>query len=67
MRKILYVTGNRSEYGLFKDVLKSINDHPKLELILIVTGTHLSKKYGNTLNDIKRDGFRINNKIKLLN
>lgn len=36
-----------------------------LELQLIVTGTHLSKKFGETIKEIEDDGFEINDKIDL--
>ena len=65
-RKILVTTGTRAEYGILRPVLKKINDSKKLELLLIVTGTHNSKKYGMTINEIKKDGFKISKIIKIL-
>ena len=51
MRKIAVVTGARSEYGLLKNTIRKIYENPNLELELIVTGTHLSRKYGYTVTD----------------
>ena len=65
-RKILVTTGTRAEYGILSPVLKKINDSKKLELLLVVTGTHNSKKYGMTINEIKKDGFKIAKIIKNL-
>ena len=65
-RKILVTTGTRAEYGILRPVLKKINDSKKLELLLVVTGTHNSKKYGMTINEIKKDGFKISKIIKIL-
>jgi UDP-N-acetylglucosamine 2-epimerase (non-hydrolysing)/GDP/UDP-N,N'-diacetylbacillosamine 2-epimerase (hydrolysing) len=65
-RKILVTTGTRAEYGILRPVLKKINDSKKLELLLIVTGTHNSKKYGMTINEIKKDGFKIYKVLKIL-
>ena len=48
MKKISVLTGTRAEYHLMYPVLKKIVEHPDLELDLIVTGAHLSAKYGNT-------------------
>ena len=45
-RKILVTTGTRAEYGILRPLLKKINDSKKLELQLVVTGTHNSIKYG---------------------
>lgn len=64
-RKIAVVTGTRAEYGILKPLLERIKSSKKLELQLIVTGMHLLAKYGLTINEIKRDGFKINKKIKI--
>lgn len=58
-RKILVTTGTRAEYGILRPVLQAINESKKLQLYLVVTGTHLSKKHGYTINEIKKDGFKI--------
>lgn len=58
-RKISVTTGSRAEYGILRPVLKKIKDSRTLDLCLIVTGMHLSKKYGMTINEIKKDGFKI--------
>lgn len=57
-RKILYVTGARADYGLMRAVLFEINKNSDLELELVVTGMHLMEEFGNTLNEIKKDGFK---------
>lgn len=66
MYKISVFTGTRAEYHLLYPVIKKIQDDPELELDLIVTGAHLSQKYGNTYQDIEKDGFRIDVKIPIL-
>lgn len=58
-RKILYITGTRADYGLMKSVLKEIEKHPKLELEIVATGMHLMEEFGMTINEIKKDGFKI--------
>jgi len=58
-RKILVTTGTRAEYGILRPVLQAITKSKKLKLYLVVTGTHLSKKHGLTINEIKKDGFKI--------
>jgi len=58
-RKILYITGTRADYGLMKFVLKEIEEHPKLELEIVATGMHLMEEFGMTINEIKKDGFKI--------
>ena len=46
--------------------MHGINDHPELELQIVVTGGHLSEKHGLTYKDIERDGFHINEFVENL-
>lgn len=55
-RKICYLTGTRADYGLMKSTLQKINK--SFDLSLIVVGMHLSKAFGNTVDEIERDGFK---------
>lgn len=65
-RKILVTTGTRAEYGILRPILHAISKSKKLKLYLVVTGTHLSKKHGLTINEIKNDGFKIFRTIKVI-
>lgn len=64
--KILVSTGTRADYGILRSLLKKISQSRKLQLILIVTGSHLSRNHGNTIEEIKKDGFKINAKINIV-
>ena len=66
MRKIAIITTTRAEYGVLKPVIKAIEDCKELELQLIVSGTHLSKKFGKTIQEIKKDGFNITKEVPIL-
>lgn len=66
MRNISVVTGTRAEYGLLKNIIKCIADDKDLNLQLIVTGTHLSRKYGYTVKEIENDGFEIAERIPII-
>ena len=65
-RRICVVTSSRADYGLLKLVMKNIESDKELILQTVVTGTHLSSKYGLTYREIESDGFRINRKVKIL-
>ena len=65
IKKICVITGTRAEYGPLKLLLQKIEQSKKLELILIVTGMHLLKKYGNTIDLIKDDGIKISKIIPM--
>lgn len=59
MKKICFVTSARSEYGLIKWIMKDLQTKNNIQLQLIVTGGHLLKSQGHTIDAIKEDGFRI--------
>jgi len=59
MRKILYISGTRADYGLMRQALFAIRKHPGLKLEIIVCGMHLMPEFGMTVKDIIKDGFKI--------
>lgn len=66
MRKVLVVTGTRSEYGLLYWTMKEIEKDESLQLQLVVTGNHLVKEYGYTIDLIKKDEFKIDDEIDMI-
>lgn len=64
--KVIVTTGTRADYGILRSLLKKISQSRKLQLILIVTGSHLSRNHGNTIEEIKKDGFKISAKINIV-
>ena len=61
------ITGSRAEYGLLKILLTEIDKSNNLLLQLIVTGSHLSKDFGETIEEIKQDGLNITHELNILN
>jgi len=64
-RTVAVFTGNRAEYGLQFPILKAIDAHPALDYRLIVSGAHLDTNFGRTLAEIERDGFRVEEEVKI--
>ena len=58
-RSVIYITGTRADFGLMHSTLTQINKSSNLSLSLIVTGMHLSNKYGYTIEEIKSSGIEI--------
>lgn len=58
-RKICVVVASRANYGRIKQVLQAIQEHPDLELQLIVGASALLHRFGSVINIIKEDGFQI--------
>ena len=65
MRKISVITGSRADYGLLKWLILFLQKDKNIKSSLIVTGTHLSKNYGYTIDAIKKDGLEITYKINI--
>jgi len=55
--KVCVITGTRAEYGLLRGLLFKFKNNNKISLTLVVTGSHLSNSFGNTQDEIVKDGF----------
>ena len=66
MIKVSVITSTRAEYGLLKNLAYLLNKSKKFKLQFVVTGTHLEKKFGNTIKEIRKDGFKNLKKLKYL-
>lgn len=67
MKKIISVlTATRAEYGLLKPVITKLLKSEELDVRIVVTGMHLSAKYGFTYKEVEEDGFAIDEKIDIL-
>ncbi len=66
MRKICVITGTRAEYGLLSRLMRMIQDDAETQLQIVATNMHLSPKYGNTYQEIEKDGFTIDYKVPII-
>ncbi len=66
MKKICVVTATRAEYGVLRRIIQNIIADSGLELALVVSGSHLSKRHGYTVDEIEQDGFPIAERIGIL-
>ncbi|MBD2785780.1 UDP-N-acetylglucosamine 2-epimerase (hydrolyzing) [Xenorhabdus sp. DI] len=65
MKKILYVTGSRAEYGIMKRLLVEMREDSDINLSIIATGMHCDENYGLTYKNIENDGFEIEKLISI--
>tara|TARA_B100001250_G_C19784794_1_gene783621 strand:- start:332 stop:1459 length:1128 start_codon:yes stop_codon:yes gene_type:complete len=56
MKKILFITGTRADFGKLKTLILKLEKSKKFKVFLIVTGMHLFKKFGYTVEEVK-DNF----------
>ena len=64
MRKICVVIPSRSDYGTIKSAVKEINKRSELQIV--ACGAALVEKYGNAVEYIKKDGFKVDREIDML-
>ncbi len=65
-RTIAVLTTSRADYSHLYWVLRSLDEHPDVDLKLVVAGPHLSENFGSTVDEISRDGFRIDERVDCL-
>jgi UDP-hydrolysing UDP-N-acetyl-D-glucosamine 2-epimerase len=59
MRRICVVVTARPTYSRIRTALTAIQDHPDLDLQLVVAGSALLERYGRAVDVIEADGFPI--------
>ena len=64
-RRIAVFSGNRAEYGLLSPILKAIKENDELDYILIISGAHIDENFGQTKEEILKDGFEIDSEVVL--
>ncbi|MDP2060385.1 MAG: UDP-N-acetylglucosamine 2-epimerase [Flavobacteriaceae bacterium] len=58
MKKILFLTGTRADFGKIKPLMQAVEQTDGFENFVFVTGMHLQHTYGYTLIEIERCGFK---------
>ncbi|MEM8907227.1 MAG: UDP-N-acetylglucosamine 2-epimerase [Bacteroidota bacterium] len=62
-RRICVVVTARPSYSRIKTALKAIDEHPDLELLLVVAASALLDRYGTAVQVMEKDGFHIAAKV----
>ena len=60
------VTSSRSDYGIYKPILNKFKQYKELDVRILATGMHLSTEFGHTIDQIKNDGFEVDDEIEML-
>src|SRR5919112_1827610 len=63
--KIAVIASSRASYGYKRGVIRGIHQSDKLELQLIVTGMHLLREHGYSIQEIRNDGFPITTTVEM--
>lgn len=65
VRRVCVVTGTRSEFGVLQTVLRAIQRRKRLQLQLVVTGMHLLRQFGYTIDEIRSQGWHIDAEVPM--
>src|SRR5579864_7045427 len=65
-RRIAAITTSRADYGHLYWPLRDLSNNDDVDLKLIALGSHLSPEFGNTVQEIEKDGFEIAARIECL-
>ena len=57
MKRIVFITGTRADYGKLKSLMLSVEASVDYELHVYVTGMHLLSEYGSTFKEVVKDGY----------
>ena len=58
MKKIIFVTATRADYGKLKSIILSSQKLKEFNIHVFVTGMHNLSTYGNTFDEIRKDKVR---------
>jgi UDP-N-acetylglucosamine 2-epimerase (non-hydrolysing)/GDP/UDP-N,N'-diacetylbacillosamine 2-epimerase (hydrolysing) len=65
-RRIAVVTTSRADYSHLYWPMRELQNHPDVDLGVIVFGAHLSPEFGHTIHAIEKDGFPVVARLECL-
>jgi len=65
-RTIGVITTSRADYSHLYWPLRDLSNHESVDLRIIALGPHLSPEFGNTIQEIEKDGFQITARVECL-
>jgi UDP-hydrolysing UDP-N-acetyl-D-glucosamine 2-epimerase len=65
-RTIAVVTSSRADYSHLYWPLRDLSENENADLRIIALGSHLSPEFGNTVQEIEKDGFKIDSRVECL-
>lgn len=63
MKNIAVVLVDRANYGRMKPVMQELQDHPEINLQVVVTGTMMLDRFGKAVDVVLNDGFPVNERV----
>ena len=63
--KILFFSSGRSDFELLLPIINKLQKNKSIQLNLIISGSHLSKRHGYTINEVKKHKIKNIKKINI--
>ena len=57
MKKIIFLTGTRADFGKLKPLIDKIDNSRSFECHVFVTGMHMLLRYGSTYGEVKKQKY----------
>ncbi len=57
-KRIVFLTGTRADFGKLKSLIKITQESALFEVHIFATGMHMNSKYGSTVDEIQKSGFK---------
>lgn len=58
MKKILFITGTRADYGKLKALIQQVDNSTDFDAYIYVSGMHLLEVLGNTYEEVLKDHYK---------
>ncbi len=65
-RRIAVITSSRADFGHLYWPLQHLRECPDVDLRLIAMAAHLSTEFGHTIDEIKSEGFKVDETVECL-
>ena len=63
--KLIIITSTRADFGIFSNLIELIKKDNNFQLKIIATGSHISKRYGSTIKEIKENKIKVAKKVNI--
>src|SRR5437588_5131793 len=61
--RVAVLTSSRADYGIYRPLIKALNEDTFFNVSIIAFGFHLSSFHGHTVDEIINDGYKVSYKI----
>jgi UDP-N-acetylglucosamine 2-epimerase (hydrolysing) len=58
MKKIIFLSSTRADFGKIKSLIEIVIKKQSFEIHIFVTGMHMNSRYGSTVDEIKKCGYK---------